>query len=200
MHLNFLIYITNCPYILDAFTSTVKNFIMAFLTSTWMVYFAAGIGFLDSTTTTVMRSMIISVVPVTEIGKVFCIVEFFKGILPFFGAIIYGKLYEHTVRTAPAAFLYLSSCFKCMVFIVGVIIYNELNKRETRRKIEKYSHKKDDISKRNDKRQESDQMLKDDTCCTEEPITPTTRYDPVPNNSTLEIHYDPSIKISKISP
>ena len=109
-----------------------------------MLYFAAGVGFLDSTTTTVMRSMIISLVPVTEIGKVFSVVEFFKGILVLAGPNIYGTLYEYTIRTVPEAFLYLSSSCKCVVFILSIFIYIQFNKREKRLRKEKYSHKKDD--------------------------------------------------------
>ena len=119
-----------------------------------MLYFAAGIGFLDSTTTTVMRSMIISVVPVTEIGKVFCVVEFFKAILALVGPSIYGFLYEKTLRTVPGAFLWLSSACKCVVFVVGLIVYFELSKRDNREKREKYSHKKDDVPIINDKIEE----------------------------------------------
>ena len=110
-------------YVSDAFTATIKMFIIAFLSEAWMLYFASGIGFLDSTSTTVMRSMIIGLVPVSEIGKVFCIVEFMKGILSFCGPIIYGKLYYYTVETTPQAFLYLSSSLKCLVFACSIVLY-----------------------------------------------------------------------------
>ena len=109
-----------------------------------MLYLGSGIGFLDSTTTTVMRSMIIGLVPVTEIGKVFSVVEFFKGILAFAGPIIYGVLYEKTVRTVPEAFLYLITALKCLVLIASIIIYIGLMRYDEKKKQEKYSHKKDD--------------------------------------------------------
>ena len=138
----------------------IKNFIICFMTSTWMVYFAAGIGFLDSTTTTVLRSMIISVVPVSEIGKVFSVVEFFKGVLRLVGPVIYGKLYEFTVRTVPQAFLYLSSTCKVLVFMTSLIVYYQLNKREKRLKKEKYRHKKNDDTKSFNKNDENTEVLK----------------------------------------
>ena len=155
-----------------------------------MLYFAAGIGFLDSTTTTVMRSMIISVVPVTEIGKVFCVVEFFKGILALTGPLIYGYLYEKTLRTVPEAFLYLSSACKCIVFIVGIIIYIELTKRETRKKREKYSHKKDDVHVLNDELTESDTTMKENVFGIEDRITPLPTYEAVENRITEEIEME----------
>ena len=122
----------------------IKNTIIALLTTKWMLYFACGIGFLDSTTTTVMRSMIISVVPNTEIGKVFCVVEFFKNILGLTGNLIYGMLYYATVKTVPAAFLYLGVAVKGVVLLVGVLVYIQLNKRQKWMKRKEYSHKKDD--------------------------------------------------------
>ena len=140
-------------YFPDAFTATIKMFIIAFLSEAWMLYFASGIGFLDSTSTTVMRSMIIGLVPVSEIGKVFCIVEFTKGLLSFCGPIIYGKLYYYTVETTPQAFLYLSSCLKCLVFACSIVLYILLTKRDSRIKKEKYSHKKNDSLKDHTKTQ-----------------------------------------------
>jgi hypothetical protein len=128
----------------DALTAMVKNTIIALLTTKWMLYFACGIGFLDSTTTTVMRSMIISVVPNNEIGKVFCVVEFFKNILGLTGNLIYGMLYYATVKTVPAAFLYLGVAVKGVVVLVGVLVYIQLNKRQKWLKSKEYSHKKDD--------------------------------------------------------
>ena len=126
----------------------IKNIIIALLTTRWMLYFACGIGFLDSTTTTVMRSMIISVVPNHEIGKVFCVVEFFKNILALTGNLIYGMLYYATVKTVPAAFLYLGVGVKGVVFLVGVLVYIQLNKREKWKKDKEYYHKKNDLTKK----------------------------------------------------
>ena len=146
-------------YVSDAFTATIKMFIIAFLSEAWMLYFASGIGFLDSTSTTVMRSMIIGLVPVSEIGKVFCIVEFTKGILSFCGPIIYGKLYYYTVETTPQAFLYLSSSLKCLVFVCSIVLYVLLTKRDSRIKKEKYSHKKTDSLKDNTEKQVQNQAL-----------------------------------------
>ena len=138
----------------DAITSMIKNIIMAMLTTTWVLYFAFGIGFLDSTTTTVMRSMIISVVPNTEIAKVFCVMELFKGILQFSGPVIYGNLYRFTLDYFPEAFLYLGVAVKFLVFVTGILIYIELTKRQKLKTKSEYAHKKDDTPIKQD---ESDQ-------------------------------------------
>ena len=156
-------------YVSDAFTATIKMFIIAFLSEVWMLYFASGIGFLDSTSTTVMRSMIIGLVPVSEIGKVFCIVEFMKGILSFCGPIIYGKLYYYTVETTPQAFLYLSSSLKCLVFACSVVLYVLLTKRDSRIKKEKYSHKKNDSLKGNTETQVQNKAMDNGIVGSQEP-------------------------------
>ena len=187
-------------YIPDAFTSTIKNFIIAFLTSTWMLYFAAGIGFLDSTTTTVMRSMIIGVVPANEIGRVFCVLEFLKGTLSLVGPIIYATMYEQTVRTKPEAYLYLGIALKCVLFIVALVIYIELNKRENRQKMEKYSHKKDDKMKRSDKKQESGNTMKGEELTAIESVTPPPKYDDVATNPIIHFHHDSNQKTNEILP
>ena len=94
--------------------------------------------------------MIISVVPNTEIAKVFCVVEFFKGILQLIGPLIYGTLYRYTLESFPASFLYLGIAMKVLVFITGVWIYIELTKRQNMKLYSEYAHKKDDTSNHND--------------------------------------------------
>ena len=123
----------------------IKNIFMAMVTTKWVLYFSFGIGFLDSTTTTVMRSMIISVVPNTEIAKVFCVMELFKGSLQLIGPVIYGNLYRYTLEYFPEAFLYLGVAVKFLVFITGVLIYIELTKRQKMKANSEYAHKKDDM-------------------------------------------------------
>lgn len=120
------------PNFADSLTSIVKSAVIiigAYAAKIWILYFACGLGFLDSTTTTVMRSMIIATVPNTELGKVFSILEYAKGLLLLIGPVIYGKLYENTLRTVPEAFIYLSMVCKCFVFIAVVVILIELNKK-----------------------------------------------------------------------
>ena len=75
---------------------------------------------------------------------VFSVVEFFKGLLAFAGPIIYGVLYEKTVRTVPEAFLYLITALKCLVLIASIIIYVGLMRYDQEKKKQNYSHKKDD--------------------------------------------------------
>lgn len=161
-----------------------------------MLYFACGIGFLDSTTTTVMRSMIIGVVPRTEIGRVFSVVEFFKGILSFAGPVIYGKLYEHTLRVVPEAFLYLGISCKVLVFICGIIIYIELSKKAKREKLQKYAHKKDDTF--NHKEEETNEMMIDNNRLNASiPVTPPPTYNEITTVPVVQQHHDTSRRNEK---
>ena len=74
-------------------------------------------------------------VPSAEIGKVFSILEVAKGITQLIAPPIYGHLYKSTLRTVPEAFLYLKIACKCLIFIAGVVILIELNKKIERERL-----------------------------------------------------------------
>ena len=88
-----------------------------------MVYVASIICFLEATYTTVLRSMITKMVTEDEIGKVFCVLEFFKSVESLLCPIIYGKLYEKTVSYVPNAFIFLTMA--CHIFVlIAVVVLN----------------------------------------------------------------------------
>ena len=95
------------------------------------MYVASGIAFLDSTSTTVIRSMITKIVPATEIGKVFSVVEFLKAILTLVAPVVFGKVYEKTLRTQPNAFIFVGIGCKFMVFFTVLIIYITMTRKDT---------------------------------------------------------------------
>ena len=109
-----------------------------------MLYFAFGVGFLDSTTTTIMRSMIVYVLPSNEVAKIFCVIEFLKNILGLIGPVIFGKIYDKTVGAFPSAFLHLGTAMKVLVFLVSLLVYHELRKRKRRIKMKNPSAKNED--------------------------------------------------------
>ena len=92
------------------------------MTKKWMVYVASIICFLEATYTTVLRSMITKMVTEDEIGKVFCVLEFFKSVESLLCPIIYGKLYEKTVSYVPNAFIFLTMACHILVFIAVVVL------------------------------------------------------------------------------
>ena len=57
-----------------------------------------------------------------EIGKVFCVLEFFKSVESLLCPIIYGKLYEKTVSYVPNAFIFLTMACHILVFIAVVVL------------------------------------------------------------------------------
>ena len=87
-----------------------------------MVYVASIICFLEATYTTVLRSMITKMITEDEIGKVFCVLEFFKSVESLICPIIYGKLYEKTVSYVPNAFIFLTMACHILVFIAVVVL------------------------------------------------------------------------------
>ena len=112
----------------DAPTSVINTLIWAFCTTEWMLYIGSAIAFLDSTSTTVFRSMITKIVKPDEIGKVFSVVAIFQAILPFIGAPLFGILYKNTVATQPNTFLFLIVALKVLVFLIVVSLYFKMRK------------------------------------------------------------------------
>ena len=109
--------------ILASVNSIIYCLILAFVTKKWMVYVASIICFLEATYTTVLRSMITKMVTEDEIGKVFCVLEFFKSVESLLCPIIYGKLYEKTVSYVPNAFIFLTMA--CHIFVlIAVVVLN----------------------------------------------------------------------------
>ena len=94
-----------------------------------MLYIGSAIAFLDSTSTTVFRSLISKIVDADEVGKVFSVVAIFQALLPFVGSPMFGILYKNTVSTHPNAFLFLITAIKCLVFSVVFIVYLKMTKR-----------------------------------------------------------------------
>ena len=108
--------------ILASVNSIIYCLILAFVTKKWMIYVASIICFLEATYTTVLRSMITKMVTEDEIGKVFCVLEFFKSVESLLCPIIYGKLYEKTVSYVPNAFIFLTIACHILVFIAVVVL------------------------------------------------------------------------------
>ena len=75
-----------------------------------MLYAGCAIAFLDSTSTTVFRSLISKIVQPDEIGKVFSVLAIFQAMLPFICTPLFGMLYKNTVATQPNAFIFLIIC------------------------------------------------------------------------------------------
>ena len=67
-------------YFSDAVTAVINLLFFAFAVSEWMLYVGGLIAILDSTTTTMLRSMISKMVHANEVGSVFSIVGTFQVI------------------------------------------------------------------------------------------------------------------------
>ena len=71
-------------YFSDAVTAVINLLFFAFAVSEWMLYVGGLIAILDSTTTTMLRSMISKMVHANEVGSVFSIVGTFQVIEDLF--------------------------------------------------------------------------------------------------------------------
>ena len=125
----------------DNFTSVINFVIISFVVNEWMLYVGGAIALLDSTSTTMFRSMITKLVHANEVGKVFSVVGTFQAIMPFIAGPMYGFLYRSTVSYQPAAFLFLIIAIKSVVFVIVLFVTKLM------RTIIREQRKNDDLKK-----------------------------------------------------
>ena len=121
-----------------------------------MLYLGTAIAFLDSTTTTVIRSLITKIIHPDEVGRVFSVVAIFIAILPFIGSPMFGLLYKNTVATQPNAFIFLITGIKGLVFLVVLCVYIQMKKSISSESTEEgfvQPESKKDISGANDQQE-----------------------------------------------
>ena len=116
----------------DSFTSIGNLFVIAFCVNEWMLYIGGAFALLDSTSTTMFRSLISKNVHANEIGKVFSVVGVLFALLPFASGPIFGFLYKSTVSYQPNAFLFLVIGIKVVLFIVVYVINIGMRKEDKR--------------------------------------------------------------------
>ena len=118
----------------DSVTAVINLIIYAFCVNEWMLYIGGLIAFLDSTSTTMFRSMISKIVHANEVGKVFSIVGTFQALVPFVSGPTFGFLYKATVATFPQAFIFLIIAIKVLVFfdILAVHLTMRRNRKKQR--------------------------------------------------------------------
>ena len=114
--------------------------IIAFAANGSLLYVGGVIAILDSTSTTMYRSMISKNVNSDEVGKVFSIVGTFQALLPFISGPTFNFLYKSTVEDFPQAWVFLVLAIRVFNFFV-LLIVNVGMKKQQRRK-----EKQDSIS------------------------------------------------------
>ena len=115
--------------LLESLTSIFNLLMLAFVQNEWMLYIGGIVAFLDSSATTVFRSMISKAVEEDEIGKIFSVVGLFHALMPFATGPIFGYLYSTTVKNQSNAFLFLLIGIKFMLFTL-VIFMKKIMRKE----------------------------------------------------------------------
>ena len=119
--------------------------IIAFAANGSLLYVGGVIAILDSTSTTMYRSMISKNVNSDEVGKVFSIVGTFQALLPFISGPTFNFLYKSTVEDFPQAWVFLVLAIRVFNFFVLLIVNIGMKKQQKRKK------KHESIKYRNDK-------------------------------------------------
>lgn len=106
---------------LIAFISAVLEYIVkAFAYEPWHLYMALGIAFLKGLGSPMCRSLISSVVPSNEIGKVFSITTSFEAIAPLASAPLYTYVYTNTFKTFAGAYNLISAVVYFSNFVMAM--------------------------------------------------------------------------------
>lgn len=86
------------------------------------LYVAAIICMLNMLTTPVCRSLVASVVPKNEIGKVYSMSSSFEALAGLFAAPLYTFIYTQTFRQFAGAFYFVTAslCFANLILIISV--------------------------------------------------------------------------------
>merc|ERR1719270_1672405 len=85
----------------------IKVIILIFAKSSWLVYLAAFIAFLDSTSYSMIRCMISKHVKPDEVGKILAFVGAFQAFIPIISSPVFGSIYRATLEKMPQAYLIL---------------------------------------------------------------------------------------------
>ena len=88
----------------------IKGIILIFASSTWMVYLASLIAFLEATSYSMVRCMISKHVKPDEVGKVLAFVGAIQAFIPIVASPTFASLYRETLDKLPQAYLILMVC------------------------------------------------------------------------------------------
>ncbi|TRY72153.1 hypothetical protein TCAL_00254 [Tigriopus californicus] len=106
----------------DMFASAINCLIMAFATEEWMLYVGAVINCLDSSSYSVVRSMVTKIAEPHETGSLLAVFGSFQSIMPMIATPVFGMLYRSTVANFPQLYLLIVAGFfllnsVCLLFV-----------------------------------------------------------------------------------
>lgn len=93
--------------LIDITGCLIKTIILIFATSTWMIYLASFIAFLEATSYSMVRCMISKHVKPDEVGKILAFVGAVQAFIPIVASPTFAALYRETLDTLPQAYLIL---------------------------------------------------------------------------------------------
>ena len=125
----------------------IKGFILIFATSTWMVYLASFIAFLEATSYSMVRCMISKHVRPDEVGKILAFVGAIQAFIPIMAKPTFGILYRETIDKSidlPQAYLILMVCLFFVEWCVLVYIDRGIQNAKKEMAIERNDVKKEE--------------------------------------------------------
>ncbi|CAG2067194.1 unnamed protein product [Timema podura] len=99
-------------------TNMVAAALISWSPSSWYLYLASGVGFLNNISSPLCRAIIANSVQPHEVGKVFSLTTSLEAITPLVAGPIYTLLYNSTLNYFPGALYVLSAA----MFLADVIL------------------------------------------------------------------------------
>ena len=96
--------------LIDITGCLIKVIILIFAKSSWMVYLASFIAFLEATSYSMVRCMISKHVKPDEVGKILAFVGAIQAFIPIVATPTFASLYRATLDKLPQAYLILEAC------------------------------------------------------------------------------------------
>ncbi len=121
--------------VLDASTSVVQNIMVACATKSWMLYLSVVVAFLDSSSFSILKSIISKLVSPNEVGRGISLALIIGAAAKLSAVPIFGKIYWSTVAFFPQAIFFVMSglylMFALLMLYVDIKMKNGEHLKET---------------------------------------------------------------------
>lgn len=123
--------VSDMTLIFVAFTSALlESVIRAFASSTSTMYLATGVAIFKIMSSPMCRSVISSIIPNSEIGKVYSFTSAFEAISSFIAAPLYTYVYSRTFTWFAGAFYLLSTGIFVVIIVMAIYVNRMRRQRE----------------------------------------------------------------------
>lgn len=111
-------------------SSLLEHSLQAFAEKPKTMYISVIIGTFSNLTGPMCRSVVASLIPHSEIGKVYSFISALESLSTLIASPLYTMIYDATFKTFTGAFLLLTSSIYLVIFLISVFIFRMMKQRE----------------------------------------------------------------------